>query len=219
LALVAWIIRSLDWQQVWQVWGAAHPGWAILALVTVLLTIAARVGRWRGLLLPQRFGATKLLTALLTGQVVNYVVLARLGDVARAAALGQGHRARALGTVALEKLWDVGMLLGLTAALSLGLTLPDWLVLPARLLAAGSLASLLLLLVVLFSRDRLPSAVLRWRFEIGGWRLEVGDWLSAILDGMEGLIRPRARFWGLGGSLCRRASHQRFCFWRRCRPV
>ncbi|MEE8391336.1 MAG: lysylphosphatidylglycerol synthase domain-containing protein, partial [Anaerolineae bacterium] len=131
LALVAWAIWSLDWRQVWRVLRSAHVGWIALAIATVLLTIGARVLRWRGLLLPQSFDLATLLTALLMGQVVNYVVLSQLGVLVRAAALGQGNRARALGTVALEKLWDVVMLLGLVAALSFGSTLPDWLTLPA----------------------------------------------------------------------------------------
>jgi len=155
LALVAWAAWSLDWRQVWLVLMRGHSGWIALAIATVLLTIGARVLRWRGLLLPRRFDAAALLTALLAGQVVNYVVLSQLGIVVRAAALGQGNRARALGTVALEKLLDVTMLLGLIAALSVGLTLPDWLILPARLLAIGATVVLLLLLTALLSRANL----------------------------------------------------------------
>jgi uncharacterized protein (TIRG00374 family) len=200
LALVVWAAWSLDWQQVWQALGAAHAGWIGLALVMVLLTIAARVQRWQWLLLPQRFGATAVLTALLTGQVVNYVVPARLGDVVRAAALGHGNRARALGTVALEKLWDVAILLGLVAALSARLALPDWLVLPARLLAVGSGVALLLLLTALLFRDHW-SSVMSDRCGRRHLSLVIGHWFSALLDGLEGIVRPQVLIWGLLGSL------------------
>ena len=170
LALVAWAIWSLDWRQVWRALRTAHAGWIALAVATVLLTIGARVLRWRGLLLPQSFDWVTLLTALLTGQVVNYVVLSQLGAVVRAAALGQGNRARALGTVALEKLWDVAMLLGLIAALSFGSTLPDWLALPARLLAIVATVVLLLLLTTLLLRTRfsfrLPQSALVSHFSV-----------------------------------------------------
>jgi uncharacterized protein (TIRG00374 family) len=194
LALVAWAIRSLDWGKVWRALLNAHLGWVVLAVVTVLLTIAARVWRWHALLLPQRFGTMTLLTALLAGQVTNYVVLSQLGIAVRALALGYGNRARALGTVALEKLWDVAMLLGLIAALSIGLTLPDWLVLPARLLAIGSTIALTGLVIVLLFRHRLSSTV-------SVFSLSIGRWLSALLDGLEGIVRLRTLLWGLSGSL------------------
>ncbi|HDQ74160.1 MAG TPA: flippase-like domain-containing protein, partial [Chloroflexi bacterium] len=157
VVLIVWAAWALDWRQVGRALRSADVGWTALALATVLLTIAARVLRWRGLLLPQRFGPLKLLKALLVGQVVNYLVFSQLGIVARAAALGEGHRARALGTVALEKLWDVLMLLGLIVALSLVLTLPEWLALPARLLGIGAVAIILFLLAtVLFRRRGAP---------------------------------------------------------------
>ncbi|MDY7080754.1 MAG: glycosyltransferase [Chloroflexota bacterium] len=189
LALVAWAIWSLDWRQVWRVLGDAHSGWIVLSVVTVLLTIGARVLRWRGLLLPQRFSLMTLLTALLAGQVVNYVVLSQLGILVRAAALDHGSRARALGTVALEKLWDVVMLLGLIAALSVGLTLPDWLKLPARLLTIGATIALLLLLITLLFRTRFSFLTSRFSF------------VPLLLDGLEGLVRLQTVLWGFLGSL------------------
>jgi uncharacterized protein (TIRG00374 family) len=204
LALVMWAVWSLDWQQVWRALAGVRPGWIGMAIVTVLLTVAARMVRWRGLLLPQRFSGTALATALLAGQVVNYVIPARLGDVARAVVLGLesgASKARVLGTVALEKLWDVAALLGLVAALSAGLTLPGWLVLPARLLAVSSAAGLVLLLAVLLSRNRLPCAIRHGSLTIGHASLAVGRWLSALLDGLEGIVRTQALFWGLLGSL------------------
>ena len=187
VSLVAWAIWSLDWRQVWQAVQSAHTGWITLAIVTVILTIGARVLRWRGLLWPQSFSLTVLLTALLAGQVVNYVVLSQLGIVARTAALGQGNRARALGTVALEKLWDVAMLLGLIAALSFGPALPGWLTLPARLLAIVATVAFLLLLTTLWFRNHFS---FQWP-----------QFVPLLLDGLEGLIRPKTAVLGLLGSL------------------
>ena len=194
VALLAWAVWALDWRQVRQALRNARVDWSILAIVTVLLTIAARVLRWRGLLLPQRFDPIRLLTALLAGQVVNYVILSQLGIAVRAVTLGQGNRARALGTVALEKLWDVVMLLGLIVALSVGLALPDWLVIPARFIAFGSTGALLVLLVALVLRRRLLSAMDHVPFSIGRW-------LSSLLDGLEGIVRLETLAWGFLGSL------------------
>lgn len=201
LAVVIWAAWSLDWRQVWRALGTARSNWIVLAVATVLLTIAARVLRWRGLLLPQRFGAGALLTALLAGQMVNYVVPARLGDIVRAVVLGQRDRARILGTVVLEKLWDVAVLLGLIAALSVGLVLPDWLMLPARLLAVGSGVGLVLLLSALLFRNHWSLGLDARSLAINHWSLIIDRWLSALLNGLEGIVRPQALFWGLLGSL------------------
>ena len=204
LALVVWALRLLNWQQVWQALGSAHPGWVALAVVTVLLTIAARVLRWRGLLSPHRFGTGALLTALLVGQVVNYVSPARLGDVIRAVMLGQetgASKARTLGTIALEKLWDVAMLLGLVAWLSVALVLPGWLVLPARLLAIGAAVGLGLLLSALLLRGHWFLDLDPQSSAVRHWALVIGRYLSALLDGLGGIFRPRALLWGLLGSL------------------
>jgi uncharacterized protein (TIRG00374 family) len=194
LALIGWTAWSFDWQRVWSALGKAQSGWVVAALATVLLTIAARVLRWQGLLLPRRFGMGTLLAALLAGQVVNYVVLSQLGVFVRAAVLGPGDRARALGTVLVEKLWDMMMLLGLVAVLSLGLALPDWLLLPARLLAVGSAVTIGLILAVLLLQKRFSQAV-------GRWSRVFGRWLSATLDGLEGIIHPQTFIWGLFGSM------------------
>ncbi|HET90390.1 MAG TPA: glycosyltransferase [Chloroflexi bacterium] len=189
VGIVAWLVRELDWRQVGRALGDAQPGWMALALATVLLTIGARVLRWWGLLLPQRFCLGPLLTALLAGQVANYMIFSQLDVVVRAAALGPGNRARGMGAVALEKLWDVAVLLGLMGVLSVTLTLPDWLALPARLVALIGSAAWLLLLVVLLLKDRLPPALARQRF------------VSALLDSLEGGVRWHGLWWGLGSSL------------------
>ncbi len=187
--IVAWLVGALDWRQVGRAVRSAHPGWMGLAVATVLLTILARALRWWGLLLPQRFRLVTLLTALLAGQVANYVIFSQLDVVVRAAALGQGNRARGMSTVALEKLWDVAMLLALMGALSVALTLPAWLALPTRLLALAGGAAWLSLVALLLLRDRLPPALARIRF------------VSALLDGLEGGVRVPGLLWGLGGSL------------------
>ncbi len=187
VSLVVWGVWSLDWRQVWRALQDAHVGWIALAVITVPLTIGARVLRWRGLLWPQSFALTTLLTALLAGQVVNYAIMSQLGILVRAAALGPGNRARALGTVTLEKLWDVAMLLGLIMVLSFGVTLPGWLTLPARLLAIAAAVATLLLLVTLRFRNRFS---FKWP-----------SFVPLLLDGLEGLTRPRALILGLLGSL------------------
>ena len=184
--VVVWIVRAMDWRQVGRAISHARLGWVVLALVAVLLTILARALRWQGLLLPQHFRFMDLLTALLAGQVANYLVFSQLDFVVRSAILDGESKTYILGTVALEKFWDVLMLVGLVAVLSLGVDLPGWLILPVRLLAIGVVIATVCFVAILLFRDRLTFGI---------------DRLSAFLDGLSGFAHPSRLIWGLIGSL------------------
>ncbi len=108
----------------------ASPGWVALALLGVALNNLAKVWRWqvlmagRGETMPFALG----LRAALMGQMFNYVLPARTGDLSRAYLVGvQGAgTVYTLGTIALEKLLDTlfyGLLFLLTALL---FPLPGW---------------------------------------------------------------------------------------------
>ena len=131
LVLLWLAARGIDLGQVWRGVQAADPRWAGAALLAVLLTTAVKVGRWRGLLpRGQDLRWVSLARALLVGQLVNAVLPARMGEVARFYTLGRDEavsKATTLGTIAAEKTFDVLFLLisaGLAAAL---VALPGWL--------------------------------------------------------------------------------------------
>lgn len=131
LVLLALAARGADLEEIWAGIRQADPRWAGAALVAVLLTTAAKVARWRGLFPSHhRPPLSSLGRALLVGQLVNALLPARLGDVARFYLLGCDEdmsKATVLGTVAAEKAFDVLFLL-LTAGLAATLTsLPPWL--------------------------------------------------------------------------------------------
>jgi uncharacterized protein (TIRG00374 family) len=130
LALLAAVARGVDLSQIGAGLAGANPIWAVLALLSVLLTTAAKIGRWRGLFPRERRPALPLLgEALLVGQMANALLPARLGDLARAYLVGTGDgpgRATALGTVGAEKAFDVLFLLA-AAVLSAAVgVLPPW---------------------------------------------------------------------------------------------
>ncbi len=183
LALVAWAVRALDWAQVRQAYRQARPAWLLLALVTVLLTIAARVVRWRVLLLPRRVPWRVLLSALLAGQVANYAIASQVGLLVRAGALGPGRRAAGLGSVVVEKLLDIAVLLGLAVFLSLTLPLPDWLLLSLRMLALVGGGAVLGILLFPALTARFP-ALARWTPTVSRAGLLGGMLVSLLVWGL-----------------------------------
>jgi len=125
------------------------PPWVAVALLSVALTLAAGVARWRLLFYPGHRARSwrKLAYALLIGQSINILLPLRFGELARAGLLSATDRApiaRVLATLAVERLADL-VILGLATALLLLLSvpLPHWLHAPGQALvalAAGALA-------------------------------------------------------------------------------
>jgi len=199
LGCLIWAIGALDWVAVADALTSANPFWIGVGVLTVLITIATRLARWSALLFPRRLRSSNLLAAMLVGQLLNYFAPARAGDVARAYLLGytEGEsKAWALGTVALEKLWDIWALLTLVGLLSFSTTLPEWLVAPMRGLTLLSVVALLLSWLALRHR----SAVIAWMSPLDRYLpSQVGARVQGIagrlLDGLEGLRRPHVWFW------------------------
>ena len=147
LGCLVWAVRALDWKAVVDALAGANMLWIGLSLLTVLATIATRLVRWAVLFLPRRLQTGSLLSAMLVGQLLNYFAPARAGDLARAYLLGSKEgesKAQALGTIALEKMWDLGALLALVWLLSLFTQLPGWFLGPTRLLALATFMGFLL---------------------------------------------------------------------------
>lgn len=134
----------------------ANGQFVLLGLVTIAVTMGAKAWRWQ-LLLKSNNGAMRFrdaFWALSLGQLVNTAIpFVRLGELARIQDLGSRtneSRARALGTLVVEKVLDLIMLV-----LTLGLLLP-FLVIPdfvsqsgVVMAIAGTLALLLLIALAL----------------------------------------------------------------------
>ncbi len=129
-ALSCWLLaRDLNWQELGEALHSADYRWVAAAVLVTFASYITRVWRWQVLLwqTPVRFGAA--LRALLVGQLLNGALPLRSGDVARAlwvrSERGSGATV-ALGTIALEKLWDLLALLGCGVMLLIWIPLPDW---------------------------------------------------------------------------------------------
>jgi uncharacterized protein (TIRG00374 family) len=203
VGVIFWLARTLNFQQVLLTLRDVNYGWVIVGLLTVLLTLWARVLRWQALLDSKQISASGALPPLVLGQLLNLIVPARLGDVGRTHLItreGYPSQARALGTVALEKLWDIVLLVGLVLGLSFWQPLPTWLTVPARLTAVGGGILLGGILALLFFRRHLAaweSRISQWP-EAALWRFpklpNASSWLAGatgrLVDGLAGLHRP-----------------------------
>lgn len=204
-AVIIWAAFTLDWRTVGLALASARWGWLLLAVGLVFVTFITRVFRWQALFFPEKQPEPALFSALLIGQAVNYIVPARAGDVTRAVLLNRmsgANTAQTLGTVALEKLWDIGMLVLFTIGLGIFFPLPDWLIAPVRGVAIGLAVAGVGLAFLLWRRTDLLAMVERFgaRF-LPAFHAKIKKILSAALDGFSGVRHPRsiaaALFWSL----------------------
>jgi uncharacterized membrane protein YbhN (UPF0104 family) len=123
--------RDVPLSQVAVVFSHADYRFVALALALVLVSPLARAARWRLLYHPDHngLGYPRLAEVLLISQMLNIVVPARLGEVARIyfmAKIESRSGARTLGTIAVEKWLDILVLLLLVLLVPIFVSLPPW---------------------------------------------------------------------------------------------
>jgi uncharacterized protein (TIRG00374 family) len=198
------VMRDVDPAQLGRSLSAADYRWVIVAVMAIGATFFSRAWRWAILLQPIRCRLSTLLAAMLAGQVLTFLLPMRVGDVVRSVVVGRAPGSsveRALGSVAIEKVWDWIALTALVVIVALIVPLPDWFAGPAR--AFGAIATLLiaLLAIVVSQRSRGLRAIDRTltRVPFRGWLLER---LNRLLDGMESLRRREAAWHaGIGSTV------------------
>lgn len=193
LSLVClWLaFRGVNLENSSQALRQADQGILLLAVATLGLSTLTKGLRWRVLfaLRPAPPSLGTILESLLIGQMLNLALPLRLGDLARAYDVGRGQReskAFALGTIAVEKVLDVWMLVLLAAALVPFMAFPAWVQDSTAGLLILSLLFLLFTVLFLRARERLRGwlAVLarpapeRWRKRL----MEAADSALASLD-------------------------------------
>jgi uncharacterized protein (TIRG00374 family) len=163
LILVVAVSRGIDRDTVWTDLRNADGLWVGLALMTVLATTAIKVWRWQWLFSDlSRPGLLQLGSALLVGQMLNAILPARLGDLARAhlgAHAGPASTATALGTIAAEKAFDVLFLLVCAGLTALVTSLPRWL--DASLALTAALGGTILVIAMVLPEERVLGRIER----------------------------------------------------------
>ncbi len=187
-------VRAIDLDRVHHAFGAANPAWVMLALASVLATTWAKAARWRTLYprTGRRPGLRALITALLIGMMMNLLVPARVGELARIYVVEQlegQSKALSLSTIAVEKWADLVMLLLTFAGLLVFISWPAWLTAWGHRLAWLASALTAALVAGFFLRGRVRSLAERvaCRLPARWGSLALGAWHAA----QEGLVALR----------------------------
>ena len=113
------LIRSVDVGAAIDVLRQANLAIVALMAVAVVLDVSSRAARWRSLLAPiAHVRYLRVVGYTFVGYLANNVLPARLGELVRAHALGEGEgisRTTVLGTVVVERILDTVIVVGLAA--------------------------------------------------------------------------------------------------------
>ncbi len=202
--LSVWLLaRNVEWTATLAALRSADYRWVALAVLAIIATFFTRTARWQALLWHTHVPARPAMTALLVGQVVNLALPMRSGDVVRAMWIASENDAgapEALGSIAVEKVWDLLALLLCGLILLVWVPLPDW-------FARSTEGTALALLVgggVLWAGLHWQETLFRWAGRLlarfpAGWDRTLLPLLRRLTNGLEGIRRPgvsgRALLW------------------------
>ena len=199
------VIRGLNWRIVWSTLQVANGYWLGLAVVAVLASIPARAIRWAVLLACPHLPMDTLVSAVLIGQAANYIAPIRVGELIRAYLVGRNtplSAAQVLGSIAVEKAWDVLVLLLIAVALVTLVTLPAWFAVSATGMALGLGAGVAVGLAALNKRAALTALARRWAARLPGHAIQqLPARLDQLLEGLEVFRRPSVIVLATGCSL------------------
>jgi uncharacterized membrane protein YbhN (UPF0104 family) len=196
LVLLWLAFRDVPFSRVMAVFSQADYWFVALALALVLVSPLARAVRWRLLYHPNQKGLSyfRLAKVLLISQMLNIIVPARLGEVARIYFMGKTgsrSRARTLGTIAMEKWLDILILLLLVILVPIFVSLPPWFRDSRVHLAVFATAFLGLALTLSYGKDRLLTLVESVScFLPEGWRGRIHRATGLALGSLDVLRSP-----------------------------
>ena len=186
------VLGSVDLAKAADVLRVAIPAWIAVMLVAVLVDVGARAARWRVLLAPIAVVPyRRVLGYTYQGYLANNVLPARLGELVRTHALGEGEglsRTTVLGTVVVERIVDTVMVVAIAAVSVLVLGVRGFIT-SAVLLGFAFVTLLVIGLALGVVAHRLPGAARVTRF-IERWPkiIELGRRLQ---DGLAVARRPK----------------------------
>jgi len=187
-------LRGIPFTEIQAALSRANYAFLVPAVVIIAAGQWARALRWGMLFQPRlEVEPARLFSVLNIGYLLNSVLPARIGDLARAYLLRNGVlAARALSTVILERALDVLTVILLLIILVPVVPIPSWVAQATLVLGAAFVLLVLSLFGVMTQRER----GLRWVRRGLGWfpQLNSERWVrqvEALLDGMAILRSPR----------------------------
>jgi uncharacterized protein (TIRG00374 family) len=110
VAFLVYAFSQVDYVEVIRAFSGAAYIWTVPMMVSVLITMAIRAGRWRLLLRPIRsLTASTLFGPVMIGFMANNLLPARIGEIVRAVSLSRKHqlsRSSVFATVIAERVFD-----------------------------------------------------------------------------------------------------------------
>ncbi len=201
VSIVAFVVvfGSVDTRTTADVVAHASPAWLLVAAAFLLIDLVVRAARWRGLLAPIRdvpFRAT--FAYLLVGYLANNVLPVRLGELVRCHYLGDREglsRATALGTVVVERVVDIVVVVAIAAVAILVLSVRG--IVASAVLVGLAIGLLLIIALALgIAAHRLPGAE-RIARAAERWP-RVGQLATRLREGLAVAGQPRTLFAALG---------------------
>ena len=173
-------------------WAAVSPAVLLVAAMVSVVEVSSRAIRWQILLAPfARVGFGTALGYLAIGHLANTILPARLGDVTRAVLTGGNlrvSRISVLGTIAVERVADAGLLAVAIAAGSLvGFTGMKQTLIAGIIVGAAGMAGIIAAILVLRNPVVGTTRVGRFlrdhgaRFLAGGRALRKGRSLALVV--------------------------------------
>ena len=191
LALIV-VAGSVDLPTTARVLRDASPAWVVVAAAFLVADVLVRALRWRLLLAPVAFvRLRRVLGYLLIGYLANNVLPARLGELVRCHYLGDREgisRTTALGTVVVERVVDIAVVVAIAAVAILVLSVRG-IVAGAVLIGAAITALLVVGLGVGIAAHRIPGAA-RLAATADRWP-RAHDLAGKLREGLSVAGRPR----------------------------
>ena len=199
---IALVVRQVDLAAAWEVLRGAAPAFVAATVACIVLDVALRAFRWRGLLAPvARLSLPTVTASLLVGYLANNILPARLGELVRSHHLGDRtgvSRASVLGTVVVERVVDTGTLVAIASAAIVVLAVRG-IVASAVLVGVAITGLLVAALALALVADRLPYAD-RVVAAVGRWPAVVRA-ASRLRGGLAVAGRPRTMLAAIGWSV------------------
>ena len=152
LAFLWLALRDADLHAVWDTLRSAQLGYVLAAVGAFAGVYVLQSIRWRRIAATPAVGLPRFLEMTVSGVAVNNVLPGRIGDFLRARWLGLAARisaGKAFGTVVLDRVFDLVVLVGLLIVGIAAVASTQWLV---ELAAAGIVLLLGFVVVLLLSR-------------------------------------------------------------------
>ncbi len=197
--------RGTDVADLWQALLAVNYTWVAAALASVGLTTFIITSRWRLLFYPdvREPGWKSLLGGILVGQMLNILVPARLGDLARIYLVGTHEglsKTRVAATLVVEKVADVVIFALGAVFLLLVVAVPDWVrESSTSLLVTGLVGVASIVALSRWGRGLLAWLERRTPHRLGGWLQPVWRLGHLALDGLAVMrsVKANLGLWGL----------------------